>query len=221
MAKDVIARLGYRVPEGISISALAVEESKEYLTDLIRVYAQKIFKTIPPPWIIKPSKGSLSLGIHIARSYDELEHAITLFLESDCDMIIEEYITGKEITVGIIEGVRDREHYVFVPHELVSKSQYFDMQARTSGAYDLRPFSNKAVSQDLQEIASKLFAKLGLRHTAIFDFIVSPKGVYILEVDTVPEWHKNAPIHRLMSATGVTMEECLKGLVDSAMGKSK
>ena len=112
-------------------------------------------------------------------------------------VIIEEYIRGKEATVAIIEDFRDKKHYTLIPE--------------SNGM--LTTIEKKA----LQDIAMHIHKTLGLRHYSDTDFIVSPRGVYVLETNSQPALHQEALLPKALHAVGSSYQEFLRHVINLAI----
>ncbi len=198
------------------------------ISDEIEPVAHDLFKTFPMPVVVKPRKANDSTGVSVARNFDELVKAIDHARLYSPDIIVEEYITGKEIISGFIEGFRDHEHYPLMPVEVkpLSKldrhTRIFDYSDKLSGNYDhtvpadLSHDEKKQIA-DIVKTAREAFA---MRHMGTVDFIVSPRrGVYVLEVNTHPHLHEHAPFLKALHAVGSGEAELVAHLIRLALGR--
>lgn len=171
-----------------------VEDIRNGTTDIARdVYlkeqVQNIFLKLSPPWVVKPLSGGSSIGISIVKTQGELLEALTELSEYEGDIMVEEYLFGKEATVSVLDNYRNQEHYAFLPIEIrVPQNRFFDYEMKYSGeAEEISPGNFSQIEKALlMEYARRIHRELGLRHYSRSDFIVTPKGVYFLEVNTHP-----------------------------------
>lgn len=183
-------------------------------TDDLKEKAKEIFNTVPHPLIIKPVRGGSSLGIKIAKNYTELYTALYDVLSDGSDAIVEELISGKEATAGVIEGFRGSEVYVLPPIEIrhTGKNNIFDFDSKYSGeSQEICPgnFSQNE-KKEIEEVSALVHKHLGLRHYSRSDFIVSPKrGVYFLEVNTLPGFTKESLFPLALNSVGSSVKEFL------------
>ncbi len=146
-------------------------------------------------FIIKPNKSGSSFGIRIIKSRKDLNNLINniqLFrnkLDHHNDILIEEYISGKELTVSTIKFKKKIEPLAVT--EIKSKNTFFDYQAKYSKGYSkhiLPANLNKKIYTRCLKIAVKAHTSLNCRSIARTDFIYNIKKnkIYFLETNTQP-----------------------------------
>jgi D-alanine-D-alanine ligase len=204
---------GLRVPDHESLSVSHDLDSK----------LSKIFTTWLMPVVIKPSNGGSSVGVSLAYTLRELHDAVSKAFNYSNEIIIEEYIRGKEATCGVLENFRNEDLYALLPVEIVKpkKSTFFDYDAKYSGeTEEIVPgrFS-KEESKEIQRLARLAHNILGLRHYSRSDFIVSPHGVYILETNTLPGLTTESLYPRSLEAIGSNLNELTGHLVNLALDR--
>lgn len=140
-----------------------------------------IFHNYLHPVIVKPSKGGVSLGMRIARTFRELEEAVKHALSYSKKVIVEEFIKGKTATCGVIERAKGEKLYTLMPTGRTSIEE------------------NKIIS----EMSKTAHDVLGLRHYSSSDFIITPKGkIYIIGSDSLPNLHEDSLMHQSLISTG-------------------
>lgn len=184
--------------------------------------ARRVWQSFSPPWVLKPLSSGSSLGVFIAKTFEELLIALTRALtEDEGDWIVEEFIDGKEINLGIIEGFRGTPHYTLIPKIVQKKGALLTHEEIMSGSYEHIPLSRDEthLKKELSQKLSRLFEWAGLRHYVTANFIASPRGLYILEIDTLPALHTEAPFIRGLADSGAQMPEFVRHIVDVAQNK--
>lgn len=150
----------------------------------------EIFRTFPQPCIIKPVAAGSSVGVTLAKDYYSLAFGLDKAFEISPKIFIEEFIKGKEATCGVVEDFRGEELYSLLPIEIVPppESPFFDYDAKYSGrTQEIVPGNFSAHEKaEIQKFAKLAHQALGLRHYSRSDFIVSPRGIYFLEVNSAP-----------------------------------
>ncbi len=220
LTRDTLKRAGIKTPYARDLHMDIADE--------VEPIAHDLFKSFPMPVVVKPRHANDSTGVSVARNFDELVKAIDHARVFSPDIVVEEYITGKEIISGFIEGFRDQDHYPMMPVEvkpisrLDSKTRIFNYSDKISGNYD------HAVPADLSHDEKKQIADIvktareafAMRHMGTVDFIVSPRrGVYVLEVNTHPHLHEHAPFLKALHAVGSGEEELVAHLIRLALGR--
>ena len=160
------------------------------------------------PVVVKPSKEGSSIGIGFAHKASELKRAINYAFKYDDTIIIERYIRGREITVGILEN---RPLPVV---EIVPKRSFFDFQAKyEKGRSDYivpakLPQSCSKKAQDLGLLAHKA---LGCRSFSRVDMILGGAQPTVLEVNSIPGLTSRSLLPMAAGARGINFGQlCLK-----------
>ena len=136
------------------------------------------------PLLCKTPKGGSTLGIHRVTDEAGLQAAVTDLLERDDVVLVEEFVTGDEITVAVIEG----EAYPIV--RIVPDSGYFDFEAKyTKGrtTYEVPAQISAEAWQAAQVAAVAVYETVGCRGLARADFIIrADQTPVLLEINTIP-----------------------------------
>jgi len=214
LSKKVFTEHGIKTPHHKTI------KRGEYThTDIVH-----LFKTFPMPAVIKPVRAGSSLGVSVARTVHELEEGLRKAFEHDTEALVEEYISGREATCGVIEGFRGESFYSLLPVEIVhtSPSGLFDYEAKYSGkSKEICPgnFTKEEIKK-IQDASVAVHKALGLRHYSRSDFIVHPKrGIYILEVNTLPGLTDESLFPLSLSAVGSSLSEFLGHVIELARAR--
>jgi len=213
MAKKIFSDFGIKTPLHKLINRTDNDGNIEQI-------AISIFRSMPMPVIIKPVDRGSSVGLTIARDYASLVNSlISLFVSYD-RLLVEEYIPGKEATVGVIEEFRNQKHYALLPIEIkTGANDLFDYNAKYSGATEEICPGNFSDDEKklLQEMAVKAHQALGLRHYSRSDFIIHPKrGIYILETNSLPGLTNESLLPKSLKAIGSDYVQFLKHIIDLA-----
>ncbi len=185
--------------------------------------AVKIFKTFPMPAVVKPNNSGSSVGVSIARNLAQLEAGMIEAAKYSDVILIEEYIAGKEATCGVVDNFRGKDIYTLLPNEIAksSDSEFYDYKAKylTNEPIVICPGNFKeAEKKIIQEMAEKAHRALGLRHYSRSDFIIHPKrGIYILEVNTLPGLTSHSHLPKSMAAIGCPLPQFFEHLIDLAL----
>ena len=187
----------------------------------VRQKVFEIFHRLPLPAIVKPVDSGSSLGVTLVNSFDELMRGVYRALSVSSGAIVEEFISGREATCGVIDDFRGKSVYSLLPVEIRPHgSGIFDYNAKYGGASkEICPGSfSREESQAIQEAAATVHSALGLRHYSRSDFIVNPKrGVYFLEVNTLPGLTEQSLFPKSLSAVGSNLREFLDHVLNLAV----
>jgi D-alanine-D-alanine ligase len=179
--KDAVARLGVKVPIGRVINYPSRgEQDYEEL-------ALRIFRKLPLPLMIKPVIGGSSVGMTVAEDYYSLLTGLERAFAVSPQILVEEYIRGREATVGVIDHFRNERAYALMPVEIIppKEHKFFSYDAKYSGGTTERVPGNftDGEKRELEHIAKAVHENLGLNHYSRSDFIISRRGIYFLEVN--------------------------------------
>lgn len=194
----------------------------EHVTDADRV-ARESVRTLHQPVIVKPLTWGSSIGVSRAGGYAQILSAIEqLFAEGATGVLVEDYIRGKEATVGIMENMRGEALYALPPVEIESSDDdLYSFQAKYSG--DSRDYCpgrfSRVEAEELTRAAKVMHRALGLRHYSRSDFRVSPRGIYYLETNTLPGLTDESVMPRALTAVGVSLPTFFTHLVTLAMSR--
>lgn len=193
------------------------EYTSEYISKNQETLAKELFESILLPAIIKPCSSGSSIGVTIVRSYSDILGALNEASKHSPIVMIEEFIPGIEATCGVIESFRGQDLYALPPIEIRHNSGFFDYNAKYSGqSKEIVPatFADKFKSV-IEETSKKVHKSLGLRHYSRSDFIIHPKrGIYVLEVNTLPGLTENSLLPKALRAVGSDTHEFVSHIIE-------
>ena len=205
LAKEQFIKLGIKTPNYFVVSRY-IEEIDGPIETYSRNISKQIHEKLSPYWILKPLSGGSSVGMKICKTYVDLVNAFLEGINLETDILVEEVIEGKEATVGVINNFRDKKVYVLPSTEikLPKEKDFFDYEAKYVSAEYICPgnFSNLE-KEELSRLAGLIHTGLNLDHYSRSDFIVHPnKGIYALEVNTLPGLTDHSLIPKMLYAVG-------------------
>jgi len=213
MAKECAKEAGVRTAEYRYIDS--IEKMEPILHDVVRSFMQ--------PVVVKPVRWGSSVGVSLVTGYEPLYKAVSKLLDEGAGgVLIEEYIRGTEATSGVVENLRGEALYALPSVEILppDSAEFFTYDAKYSGASrELTPGRfPKAVQKELADSARTMHQALGLRHYSRSDFIVSPRGVYYLETNTLPALGQGRSFTSAADAIGVPLPAFLEHLIRAVLG---
>ena len=189
------------------------EDSETGASDAVRSFRQ--------PVVVKPIGWGSSIGVSIVGGYAPVLAAVKkLFADGAPGALVEEYIRGKEATVGVVEELRGESLYALPPIEIIPPGDdFFSYDAKYSGkTREICPGNfSRVVSEELRRAAKAMHRALGLRHYSRSDFIVAPKGIYYLETNALPGLTTGSLLPKSLAAVGVHFRDFLSHLVNLAL----
>ncbi len=180
-----------------------------------------IFRTFPQPSVVKPVRGGSSLGVRVVFSFKDLMEAVEEAFTHHPVVMVEEYIRGREASAAVIESstgiyalhpveIVDREHGTVFGYE--AKYQSKDNKICPS------TFENDQ-KKELQELALKAHHVLGLRQYSVVDYILTPRGPVVLEVNTLPGLTEHSLYPLMLTSADITMTDFLEHLILGALNR--
>lgn len=202
LAKNIFKTHNILTPRWKEIPATSIRNDMD---ELVR----KIFHTWHLPVILKPVTGGSSIGVTVVRSYAELPTALMHAVQHG-NVLMEEFIEGKEATCAVIEGFRGQELYCLPTIEIRPHSGIFDYEAKYQGkSEEIVParFPHET-KQKIEELTTAVHRILGLRHYSRTDFIIHPRrGIYVLETNTLPGLTEESLLPKALRSVGSSIHE--------------
>ncbi len=209
-AKEEVAALGINTP----VSILIIPEGGESVSEV----SQRIYKTMAPPWVLKPLSGGGSVRTFFAFTPLELSQFVDECISNAEPFIAEQYIYGREAAVGVIDGFRDEAQYVLPVVEVQSASRGTLEHAVRNGDEDYARLHGGFTAGErgvLAELAKKLHVHFGAKDYSQAEFIVDNRGKpWFIELDTHPHLTKNAPFLIALESVGATLQEFVKNIIE-------
>ena len=169
------------------------------------------------PLVVKPAREGSTIGVSIVRDRDGLRSGLAEALRHDPLVLVEEFIAGAEVTVGVL-GVEPLPVIQVVP-----KGGFYDYQSKyTPGQteYLLPAPLPTAVYGRLQGAALAACRALGCRGAARVDFMVRGDELFCLEVNTIPGMTETSLLPKAAGAAGIPFTELvLRILADAGLNK--
>jgi D-alanine-D-alanine ligase len=170
------------------------------------------------PVIVKPSKQGSTVGLSIVKEPAALRAAITEAFEHDDEVMIEAFVAGRELTVGILGGD------ALPVGEIIPKHEIYDYECKyTAGMADeLFPAPlTAAQTAAVQDEARRAFAALKLGGCARIDFRMNDAGEFFcLEANTLPGMTATSLIPQAAAAAGMPFPELCERIAELAVGGS-
>ena len=196
MDKDITKKLlsfhGIKVPKWICVR----EKGEELNWDIY-------------PAVVKPADQGSSVGLFVVNGREEAKEAIEKCLEISKKVMVEEYIEGRDITVGILKGKP------LPPIEIKPKKGIYDYESKyTKGMTEYTFLEEEEFVEKLQEIALLAYKVLELKDLSRVDFRVNREGTpYLLEVNTIPGLTELSLFPMACKRVGIDFKELISMLL--------
>lgn len=211
MDKNLTKRI-YQL-NGLPVAPWVMVEAND-LADTSRIAAK-----VGLPWVVKPVRQGSSIGMSIVRELDKLAAALRLALKHDSEVMVEQHIKGRELTVGVL-GNSDLQALPLV--EIIPDSQYafFDYDAKYQPGASREHCPAKvhdAVQAKAQDYAMRAHRALQLRGCSRTDMILADDALYLLETNTIPGMTPTSLLPQAARAAGYSFATLLDRLIELAL----
>lgn len=180
-SKQAVKKLGLKTPRAIVV---ALEDAGGDIEKL----AFNIFRSFPHPAIVKPVIGGSSVGVTVVNNFHTLAWALERAFAISPRVLVEEYIKGREASVGVIDNYRGEKTYALMPIEIIPPASrpFFDYEAKYGGESIERVPGNftEGEKEELARAARTAHEALGQAHYSRSDFVVARRGIFFLETNS-------------------------------------
>jgi D-alanine-D-alanine ligase len=177
--------------------------------------ADRIASGIGFPVVVKPSKQGSTVGLSVVKRPEELEAAVAEAFRHDDEVMLEQFIAGRELTVGILGGE------ALPVGEIIPKKEIYDYECKYTPGMAVEEFPatlDAAVAAEVQEQARRAFRALKLRGCARIDFrLTATNEPYCLEANTLPGMTETSLIPQAAAAAGMSFEALCERIAQLAL----
>jgi D-alanine-D-alanine ligase len=182
------------------------------------VAAETILQQLRLPLFVKPNSGGSSIGMSKVTEAVALQPALEKAFKEDTQLIVEEFISGREFTIGVF---RQGEKITVLPiTEITTQNEFFDFEAKYQGkSIETTPaVLDEKMKSDLSAAAVKVYEMLNCRGVVRIDFIYDTvqQKPYMLEVNTVPGQSEASVIPQQVKAMGMNLTDFYTAVVEQA-----
>jgi D-alanine-D-alanine ligase len=178
---------------------------------------EQIIEKVGLPCFVKPNKSGSSFGISKVKMANELPEAIEKAYQEDNEIIIESFLDGTEVTVGVLDY---KGTITVLPlTEIVSENDFFDYDAKYMGkSQEITP---ARISPELTEkvgaIAKKAYEVLKMKGFSRSEFILVNDEPYMLEMNTIPGLTNESLIPQQAREAGISLTDLFSNAIDLAL----
>lgn len=190
-----------------------------YLTKNEPYNIDKIIEKVGLPCFVKPNQSGSSLGISKVKTKEELEPAFEKAFAEDDDILIESFINGTEVSVGVVQYKGE----IIVPGitEIVSHNEFFDYDAKYNGSSEeITPARlDKETEEVIKQTAIKVYKSLGMSGMSRSEFIIQDGVPYLLEMNTLPGFSPNSILPQQLKYAGISIQDFVTSELETALSK--
>jgi len=181
--------------------------------------ADEIVSSLQFPVFVKPNNGGSSIGMSkVNQPSEELGVAIEKAFKEDNQVLVEEFIKGREFTIGVF---KTKGQIITLPiTEVISKNDFFDFEAKYLGkSEEVTPADvEESIAEKIREAAKKAYQLLNCRGIVRIDFIYNEDRAepYMLEINTVPGQSEASIVPQQVKAMGWTLKDFYTAVIEEA-----
>jgi D-alanine-D-alanine ligase len=208
--KDTLAVLAkYGIPSAKSF----------YLRKGENINEEKIVEELGLPLFVKPNQSGSSLGISKVKAKSELAAAIEFAFKEDDEILIESFLNGMEVSVGVIDY--KGETIVLGITEIVPHKEFFDYEAKYEGASEeITPARlDEETRYKVEKIAKHAYESLGMSGFSRSEYIIMDGTPYMLEINTNPGFSPASILPQQAKIYGISIKDLCGNEVEKALKK--
>jgi len=181
---------------------------------------EEIIDNLQFPVFVKPNNGGSSIGMSkVNNASEELGAAIDKAFKEDDQILVEEFIEGRELTIGVF---RKRNEIITLPiTEILSKKDFFDYEAKYLGkSEEITPAKvDESIAEKIRAAAKKIYVVFNCRGVVRIDFIYNEKTgePFMLEVNTVPGQSEASIVPQQVRAMDWSLKEFYTALIEEVL----
>lgn len=185
-----------------------------YLSKGDNINADDIVNTVGLPFMVKPNQSGSSLGISKVNDIADLDKALDFAFAEDNDILIEAYLKGTEVSVGVLK-LNGKTTIVGLT-EIVSHNDFFDYEAKYQGkSEEITPARLDAeTEQRVRETAAKAYEALGMSGFSRTDFIIMGGIPHFIEINTNPGLSPQSILPQQAQHAGLAMGDLLENEIN-------
>ena len=194
-----------------------------YVAKSCQFFAEKaenatlIEQSLKLPYFVKPNNGGSSIGMSKVNASAELPQALTLAFKEDTQVLVEEFIKGREFTIGVYLGKNGVQ--VLPATEIISSKEFFDFEAKYTPGVSEEITPGRMTEEEkvrVEAVVRTVYNKLNCRGVVRIDYILEEGSgnFYFIEINTVPGQSENSIIPQQVRATGHSVQDFYTELLE-------
>ena len=198
LLREHMARIGVPMPRSIILPVYQKDFDGPRERYSIKK-AKEVHEKFPAPWIVKSLTEERSMGIHLAKTFNELVAAIEDGINHNQSIIVEEFIAGKVASLHSVAGFRGEDIYTFP-------------LGNTFGTFSTDE------KEKLVNLTKDIHNHIGAGHYLKSDFILTPRGkVYLLQIETHPDLKNDSHFSQVSELAGVKLSHVIEHILEQVL----
>ncbi|RZK76268.1 MAG: D-alanine--D-alanine ligase, partial [Pedobacter sp.] len=175
-----------------------------------RFSTEEITSKLKLPYFVKPNNGGSSIGMSKVKNSNELEQALAKAFNEDTQVLVEEFIEGREFSIGVFK--KSGKIVVLPTTEVRTKNEFFDFDAKyTPGVTEeITPGNMSAEEKErVEQIVSDIYDRLNCRGIVRIDYFLErgSGNFYFIEINTIPGQTATSFIPQQVAAMGMSLKD--------------
>lgn len=183
-----------------------------------------INKIVKLPVVVKPCANGSSVGVSVVDDVSSLDKAFADAFKSDKEVLVEEFIKGRELTCGVLENFNGETVGALPVTEIIPLKDHnffdYDAKYKTGHSNEITPAPiDDALTKKAQDIAIRAHQVLGCKGYSRTDMILKNGNgtIYVLETNTLPGLTNNSLLPKAAKAAGLTFCQLLDKIIESSL----
>jgi len=177
------------------------------------------------PIVVKPPREGSTVGVVIVKNQAELESAIAEAARYDRELLIEKFVPGRELTIGIL-GDQALPVLEIIPkggfYDFATKYPFLNPQSGASAEHICPAKIDSAKTREIQELALRGFRALGLKVYARVDVMLSETGEpFVLEANTIPGMTEASLLPEAAAAAGISYVDLCRRIIELSQARTE
>ncbi|RNC85040.1 MAG: D-alanine--D-alanine ligase [Winogradskyella sp.] len=201
-----------------TLKPFGIKTAESYYLNLgDQINEDDIIATVGLPCFVKANRAGSSFGVSKVYKKEKLKAAIEISFKEDDEIIIEEFLDGTEVSVGVISYKGETK--VLPITEIVSENDFFDYKAKYEGqSQEITPARlTEDYETKVRIVAKKVYEVLKMKGFSRSEYIFKNDEPYLLEVNTVPGLTKESILPQQANAAGISLEELFSNAIEEAL----
>ncbi|MDR2121632.1 MAG: D-alanine--D-alanine ligase [Flavobacteriaceae bacterium] len=181
----------------------------------------EIISQVGLPCFVKPNQSGSSLGVSKVKTKEDLNPAIELAFKEDDSILIESFLQGREVSVGVMKY--EGKIVVIGATEILSKNEFFDYEAKYLGASEeITPADlSRDEDENVKKTAAHIYQLLDMTGFSRLDFIIENARPYFLEINTTPGCSPASILPQQVKQAGYKFSDLLDNEISLALQRFK
>ncbi|WP_298121330.1 D-alanine--D-alanine ligase [Flavobacterium sp.] len=188
-----------------------------YLSKGDAIDGKDVVQELGLPFFVKPNQSGSSLGVSKVNSLEDFDKALAFAFAEDNDILIESYLKGREVSVGVIKYKGETK--VMGITEILSENDFFDYEAKYLGkSEEVTPANlSDEIKNRVEETAKKVYEALGMSGFSRTDFIIMNDIPHFIEINTNPGLSPQSIFPQQAAYSNMPMSDLLDNEISLAL----